>query len=939
MRFNTLLLVFLFTALGRLALAQTDSTVLSSSVASLTNYFNNYPVEKAYLHLDKTAYFPGDTIWFKAYTVLGQQHRLSQLSGVLYCELINTKDSVISRRILKLLIGLGWGDFDLPRSLQPGTYHIRAYTAWMRNAPGYYFDEPITIGGQRAITAPSKQLVALSASRPVKLKPDVQFFPEGGQMVNGLRSKIAVKCVNSNGLGEDIKGVVTDNNGDEVAGFATQHLGMGVFALTPQAGKTYRAKITAADSSAYIFDLPVPLEEGFTLAVNSSQADSVFLSVSANEKLFAEQKSTSFYLVAQSGGKVFYTAAAKLVVPVFTATIAKSRFPTGIVQFTLFSQSGQPLNERIIFIQNDDALKLTLSPAAETYGTRQRVKMELGTGSNDKEHAIGSFSVSVTNESRVPVNENAENTILSNLLLTADIKGYVEQPNYYFNNPTEQTRADLDILMLTQGYRRFEWKQVLKNAILPPTYLPETSLELVGSIKTPSGKPVPGGGVIFTALRENVIKDTVTDADGNFKFANLNLVDTVKTIVRARKHSNGSNVAIYLQQPNYPVVLKSQINTDTVSKLTPDMLKNIASYQDRLREDSLQNKRHLKEVVVKAKKEPKPDRFNNYGTSLEFDADMQRLKREYATLGLALPSIIPGANYTDGGPIRYDFGNARLIIDGLPHQSSDINLYSPRELESIRMVSATGQRPALLIVETKRYAGTDTATTTLKEVKIVANKIRKQPDLSESQSLHPGAADQVIMGDQLGGCVDLSDCLQGKTFGVTYSSNGTPLNMRKSPPAPMSVIIDGIILDGNHLNDIDVNNIYSIEVLKSVFAYSIYGNSIKPGGALVITMKHGGEHNYLTSENPAGLITYLFKGYNVARAFYSPKYDKPNTGNYKAPDLRSTIYWNPNIITDKNGKASFEYYNADTKGTYRVVVEGIDDNGNIGRQVYRYKVE
>ncbi len=935
MRLKICIVILCLVSVSHLTFAQTDSTVLSNSAGSLTNYFNNYPVEKIYLHLDKTAYFPGDTIWFKAYTVLGQQHRLSQLSGVLYCELINTKDSVISRRILKLLVGLGWGDFDLPRPLQPGTYHIRAYTAWMRNAPGYYFDEQITIGGQRSITASSKPVATSPGSLPVKVKPDVQFFPEGGQVVNGLRSKIAVKCVNSNGLGEDIKGVVIDNNGNEVAGFVTQHLGMGVFALTPQAGKTYRAKITAADSSEYTIDLPAPLDEGFTLAVNSSQADSVFLSVSANEKLFTEQKNAPFYLVAQSGGKVFYTAAAKLAAPVFTATIAKSRFPTGIVQFTLFSQGGQPLNERIIFIQNDDALKITLSSPAETYGTRQKVKMDLGIGGNDKEHAIGSFSVSVTNESRLPVNENAENTILSNLLLTSDIKGYVEQPNYYFNDPIGQTRADLDILMLTQGYRRFEWKQVLKNENLPPTYLPETSLELAGSIKTPSGKAVPNGGVIFTAPRENFIKDTVTDADGNFKFANLNLVDTVKTIVHARKHSNGSNVAIYLQQPNYPAVLKNNVNTDTVAELSPEMLKNIADYQDRLKQDSLKNGRRLKEVIVTAKKEPKPDRFNQYGTAMEYDADMRKLNREFTTLGSALPSIIPGARYDDSGPITYEFKRARLIIDGLPHQTSDINLYDPREIESVRMIAATGISPAQLVVTTKRYAGTDTATTVLKEVKIIAQKVHKEPDLSESQNLHKGAADLGIMGDKLGGCVNLSDCLQGRAIFIHFGADGSP----SSRNGRMSVIIDGNVFDGSHINDVNVNDVYSIEVLSSISAMSIYGSSIEKGGALVITMKHGGEHNYLTSENPAGLISYVFKGYYAARTFYSPKYDKPNSGNYQTSDLRSTIYWNPNIITGKDGKASFEYYNADTKGTYRVVIEGIDDNGNIGRQVYRYKVE
>lgn len=187
------------------------------------------------------------------------------------------------------------------------------------------------------------------------------------------------------------------------------------------------------------------------------------------------------------------------------------------------------------------------------------------------------------------------------------------------------------------------------------------------------------------------------------------------------------------------------------------------------------------------------------------------------------------------------------------------------------------------------------------------------------------------------GCIIVSDCLQGKIFGVKFKADGTPVNIRSG--APMSVIVDGAILDGGYLNQLDASDIYSIEVLRSINATSIYGSSIEPGGVLVITMKHGGEHNYLTSENPAGLISYVFKGYYPARAFYSPKYDKPNTGIYQTPDLRSTIYWNPNIITDKNGKASFEFYNADTKGTYRVVVEGIDDNGNIGRQVYTYKVE
>ena len=220
------------------------------------------------------------------------------------------------------------------------------------------------------------------------------------------------------------------------------------------------------------------------------------------------------------------------------------------------------------------------------------------------------------------------------------------------------------------------------------------------------------------------------------------------------------------------------------------------------------------------------------------------------------------------------------------------------------------------------------------------------PDLRESANLGgPGRADQVIMGDQLGGCVKVSDCLIGKINGVVFTSRGGPHNTRtigNYEVINMSVIVDGLVLDGVHLNDLNANDIYSIEVLRSGATRSIYGSSIAGGGALVITMRHGGERSadstYMTSTAPAGLITYPFKGYFRAKSFYTPKYDHTKKDN-EPLDLRTTVYWNPNVITDKDGKASLEFFNNDAKGIYRVVVEGIDDDGNLGRRVYRYKVE
>ena len=812
MKYITCFFLLFFLIINLYAYSQADSSFLSIAVKKL----ENQPVaEKVYLHLDKPSYSFGDTIWYKAYTVIGQHHQLSALSKVLYIELISPQDSVINRQKIQLISGIGWGDIHLSPSLKQGKYRIRAYTNWMQNAgPDYFYDQRIRIGG----------MIPSVIKQTAQANPDVQFFPEGGQLVNGIRSRVAVKAVNTQGLGEDVKGTIEDNEGNVVAEFTTQHLGMGIFALNPQSGKTYKAKVIDTGKAVFTVDLPKAMDEGFTLALNNNQPDSIFIKVAVNQKLFESQKNSTFYIVAQSAGKVYYASQGKLLGLVFTAKADKGRFPSGIIQFTLFSQSGEPLAERIAFVQNPDTLKLNITVPSATFTTRQQVKIAFDAKDNDNKPALGSFSVAVINESQVAPDEQAEGTILNNLLLTSDLKGFIEQPNYYFINPNDQTKADLDVLMLTQGYRRFEWKQVLNNTNPSITYQPEKSLELSGTLKTPSGQPIPGGKITLVDTKENLLRDTTTDINGNFQFPDLYLSDTSNIILRARKAHNGSNVAIYVKQPEYPVVKKENSTGETKS-LSPEaaavLQKNYEEYQKQRRIDSIKN----------------------------------------------------GIN--------------------------------------------------------------------LKQVNVSATKINKAPELVHSDNLNgPGHADQVIMADKVDGCIILSDCLNGKVFGVTFN-NGTPYSIRAqgriSGALPMVIIVDGNILDGSHLNDLNANDIYSIEVLRSGAYLAVYGSNA-PGGALVITTKRGGDPNYSASVIPSGLITLPFKGYYKARSFYSPRYDhtKSNTSH---DDFRTTIFWNPNFITDKDCKASFAYFNADTKGIYRVVIEGIDDNGNLGRMVYRYKVE
>jgi hypothetical protein len=1078
MKNAAILLTGLFLLAAGAVYAQSNGDFLSRAADSLEKQNNVRPQEKVYLHLDKPHYAIGDTIWFKAYTVIGVQHRLSALSGVLYVELIDARDSVAKRLTLPLISGMAWGDFTLARSYKPGEYSLRAYTRWMRNAgPAFFYNRHVQVGGMRAVPA--------GPSKNAALNPDVQFFPEGGELVNGIRSKIAVKAVSSNGRGQDIKGDIEDNDGNVVADFATQHLGMGVFAFTPQSGKSYKAKIAGIGESSFTVALSPSNDEGLTLALNNSRPDSIYIKVAINEKALEKQKNNPFYIIAQSNGRAYYTSQGVLDGLVYTAKVDKARFPSGIAQFTLFSQNGEPLAERIVFLQNNDTLKMDLAAPAAGNATRGEMKIALDVKDSEDEPVAGSFSVSVINESRVGADEDTESTILNNLLLASDLKGYIEQPNYYFTDVNDQTRADLDVLMLTQGYRRFDWKAILSSNHPPLAWQPEKALEISGTLKTPSGHLIPNGKITLVATGQNMLLDTVTDANGDFKFNGLYIADTAKLVLRARKANDGKNVSIYVKQPDYPPLLKEKA-VPGAAELSPEILmamqKDYEAYRQRMRDDSIKNGIRLKEVTIKGRPIAKPDQYNGYGAVSEFDVDMKKLAGENV-LDNMLPILIPG--FIDSNHhYSYEMKPVRIVIDGFPRTSDDINLFSPGEIESIRMISGTGVSRPTLMITTKRYAGTDTASTVkLKQVTIQGKKISNAPDLSRSSNLHGGGnADQVLMGDKIGGCVDLSDCLTGKIFGVTFTT-GTPVNNRNQ--RPMSVIVDGVILTGDHLNDLNNSDIYSIEVLRTGAARSIYGTSILPGGALVVTMKHGGENkdtskdttmlkqvningkkiaakkpelihsdnlngpgnadqvitgdkvegcvtlsqclagkiagvrfdatygtpysirtqghlngqppmvlivdgmimngdhlndlnpndiatievltsasyltiygsnasagalvittkrgngganSYLTSENPAGLITIPFNGFYKARTFYSPKYSAPKA-DAQAPDLRNTIYWNPAITTGRDGKTSFSYFNNDTKGVYRIVIEGIDANGNLGRKVVKYKVD
>ncbi len=871
-----------------------DEDPLKTLLSKLEKLRTDYPYEKVHLHLDKPYYTVGDTIWFKTYVVNGE-NQLSGLSRIVYVELINEKDSIKRSLRLPLTAGLGWGDFILADSLKEGNYRIRAYTNWMRNfGEEYFYDKTLKIGNAYSndilakadysyskIGTHEKVEVTLSykdfegkplakkeVSYEVKLNfrdiikgkgitddngilafsfintqpfilksgkintaikvdnrfmtknfpiqstnndVDVQFFPEGGQLVNHIRSKVAFKALKSDGLSTSVSGYIIDQNKKKITEFQSTHAGMGCFFIEPETNTSYTAIIKHEDGTERQIALPKALNEGYVLALNNvSDSTNLYLKISASPELVTGK---DIILVAQSNHVIQYVSKTKLDKPILSTTLPKKRFPTGILQLTLFSPDYQPMAERLIFIQNNDNLKFRVSTDKTEYSSREKVKMALEVKDDKGNPVQGSFSVAITDYTKVPVNESDENSILSNLLLTTLIQGYIENPNYYFTSVNENKIKDLDNLLLTQGWRRFIWKNILNNAYPPLIFSPEQDFKISGKVLTASGKPVARGKVtLFSTSGTTLTLDTITNMQGEFTFSDLVFEENTKFVIRAENSDGRKNVEIEVNQIPPQLV--------TRNKNAPEIEINI----------------------------------NN--TLLPYIKNSTERLNELTKYGLAKKSI------------------------------------------------------------------------QLAEVKVT----EKKPLVKNSSNLNgAGNADQIITGDQLKNCITLIQCLQRTIRGVIFSG-GLPYNTRGN--RLMNVMVDGTFTAPDYINIVNPEDVESIEVIRNGSNLAIYG--LQAGnGILMINTKHG-ELNYSATNYAKGALSYTPQGYYIGRDFYAPTYEIQTTSKIK--DLRTTIYWKPNIVTDASGKASIEFYTADTAGTYRTVIEGLTLDGKLGRTVYMYQV-
>jgi len=444
------------------------------------NYRNHVLQEKVFVHTDKAIYFAGEIMWFKIYDVDGSSHKPLDISKVAYAEILDSENKPVLQAKIALKNGSGSGSFVLPFTVNSGSYKFRAYTNWMKNGdPDFFFGKPLNI-------------INTLKTAPANLDQkdglyDIQFFPEGGNLVTNIESKIGFRVVNQHGRGMNFEGTVVDENNRNMTTFRPLKFGIGNFLLRPEEGHTYKA-ILKIDNRVIIRELPVIHAQGYVLSLNEEKSDSIRVSIGERVKLPGVTDSFVYLVVHTRQTKNFAQKIA-LINGKNDFKICKSLLGEGISHFTLFNWDQQPVCERLFFKMPGQKLEIEIKSGARQFGPRAKVELEIGSRKLDGTPEPAGLSVAVYRHDSVQTVDPAD--IFSYLWLSSDLKGSIESPEYYFNNPDSSGGKAIDNLMLVNGWSRFRWKDVLTYKTDSFRFLPEYEGHIIdlkiSDIKT--GKP------------------------------------------------------------------------------------------------------------------------------------------------------------------------------------------------------------------------------------------------------------------------------------------------------------------------------------------------------------------------------------------------------------------------------------------------------------------
>jgi hypothetical protein len=457
-----------------------SAQVLPAVQNSFTQYNANAPQEKLFVHTDKSAYTAGELMWFKVYNVDGAHHKPIDLSKVVYLEVLDNNQNAVLQAKISMKNGTGSGSLFLPVSLTSGNFLLRAYTSWMKNfSPDYYFYKKLTI--INTLKSPTVQAKVITPDY------DIQFFPEGGNLVNGITSVVGFKATDQSGKSVNFKGFIVDKNNDTVARFQPYKFGIGHFTFKPDSHTTYTTLIKIAGKTIQK-DLPAINATGYVINVKDNNASQLLVTVNTN----LPDETISLFAHTRSVIKVVESANTNSGIATFT--VDKDKLGDGISHLTVFNSQQQPVCERLFFKRPVKQLVINATTDAQQYATRKKVNINVNTLNNTNSPIAADMSLSVY---RLDSLQHASQQDIQNYLwLSSDLKGNIESPDYYFTNSDAAANEAVDNLMLTQGWSRFTWTDVLKNKEPDFKFLPEFNGPIINAKLTNVSNNTPQKGIV-----------------------------------------------------------------------------------------------------------------------------------------------------------------------------------------------------------------------------------------------------------------------------------------------------------------------------------------------------------------------------------------------------------------------------------------------------------
>jgi len=671
---KTFVSLFLFFAFIISAKAQSfDST--------LTRYGNEFQAEKAYLQFDKSAYYPSETIWFKAYVMDGISPALQ--SKTLYVDYIGDDGNVISHIVSPVIEGNTNGQVVIPAEYKGNFIHVRAYTRWMLN-----FDTSFLFSSDLRILKTTSSPVSKQAVRA-----SVVFFPEGGDMIAELRSKVAFKATDQWGRPLKIKGVVTDQKGNIIDSIKTVHDGMGYVTIQPVAGSKYVARWKDEKGIEHTTELPEVRNDGVAMQVEVNGTKRI-ITINIPKKLQGDQV---LHLVGTLNQlKAFNTEVR------FSGTLSQRRIiptenlPSGILTVTVFDSDWNAVAERITFINNHEfSFETSLDVKHWGLSKRKRNEFEITVPENLQG---ANLSISVTDAA---IERDSSSNILSQFLLTSDLKGNVFRPAYYFSSAHDSIQQQLDLVMLTNGWRRFKWEEVAKGTLPLINYPKDTSyLNLSGKLYGVAKSQLSGKESIVLLVKD---MDSSTkmlivpiNRDGTFSDPDIMLFDTVQIYYSLKSKLLSQAEARFMTErlpaPNYGVFSKNFIAPDPNADTTGNWYHSAyAAQANRLEE--MRRGQVMEAVIIKTKTKAPVDILDEkYSSSLfsgdgyKFDLVNEPTASSYPTIFDYLQGKVAGLMITTAGgtpTLNWRGGAPALFLDEMP---ADADLLSNIPVSDVALV-------------------------------------------------------------------------------------------------------------------------------------------------------------------------------------------------------------------------------------------------------------